>query len=407
MQPETDHSPARRPMLEGVNILDLSTVLAAPFAATLCADLGAHVTKVELPDGSDALRGLAPTTPEHALYWKVVNRNKRGITLDVRQPEGRALFLKAIARTDVLVENFRTGTLDKWGLDLKTLHAANPQLVVLRITGFGQTGPYAKRPGFARIFEAMSGLTNLIGTPESGPQHPNLPIGDLITGVFGAFSIASAMASIRARPELGGFEIDLSATEAIFRLLDPLAVEQEVLGYTRSHVGNRADYTAPSNMYRSKDHIWVTLVASSNPIFSRLCHAIGHVEWLSDPRFETNPGRCRHVEVIDQGISEWFACHDFSEIEQILGQADVPYTKVFNIKDVLADPQVKYRQSVMRIEDPDLGTIPAPCVVPRVNGAAPQAHRSGPSVGEHNESFFGALGLSANDIERLKAQGVL
>lgn len=407
MHTETDTETPRLPMLEGINILDFSTVLAAPFAATLCADLGAHVTKIELPDGSDALRGLAPTTPEHALYWKVVNRNKQGVTLDVRQAEGRELFLKAIARTDVLVENFRTGTLDKWGLDLKTLHAVNPNLVVLRITGFGQTGPYAKRPGFARIFEAMSGLTNLIGTPESGPQHPNLPIGDLITGVFGAFSIASAMASLRARPDQGGFEIDLSATEAIFRLLDPLAVEQEVLGYTRTHVGNRADYTAPSNMYRSKDHIWVTLVASSSAIFSRLCHAIGHVEWLSDPRFETNPGRCRHVEVMDEGISQWFANHAFSEIEHILGQADVPYTKVFNIKDVLADPQVQYRKSVIRINDPDLGSIPAPCVVPRVSGTAAKTHRSGPSVGQHNADFFAALGLSASEVEDLKLKGAI
>lgn len=407
MHTETDTETLRLPMLDGIKILDFSTVLAAPFAATLCADLGANVTKIELPDGSDALRGLAPTTSEHALYWKVVNRNKQGITLDVRKPEGCELFLKAIARTDVLVENFRTGTLDKWGLDLKTLHAVNPNLVVLRITGFGQTGPYAKRPGFARIFEAMSGLTNLIGTPESGPQHPNLPIGDLITGVFGAFSIASAMASLRARPEQGGFEIDLSATEAIFRLLDPLAVEQEVLGYTRSHVGNRADYTAPSNMYRSKDHIWVTLVASSNPIFSRLCHAIGRVEWLSDSRFETNPGRCKNVEVIDEGISQWFAGHDFSEIEQVLGQADVPYTKVFNIKDVLADPQVQSRQSVMRIEDPDLGSIPAPCVVPRVAVLGERKHRSGPSVGEHNAIFYAELGLSEDEIAQLKIRGVL
>lgn len=407
MHTKTTSATPHSPMLQGIKILDFSTVLAAPFAATLCADLGAQVTKIELPDGSDALRGLAPTTPEHSLYWKVVNRNKQGITLDVRQSEGRDLFLKAITRTDVLVENFRTGTLDKWGLDFKTLHEANPQLVVLRITGFGQTGPYAKRPGFARIFEAMSGLTNLIGTPESGPQHPNLPIGDLITGVFGAFSIASAMASLRARPEQGGFEIDLSATEAIFRLLDPLAVEHEVLNYTRSHVGNRADYTAPSNMYRSKDHIWVTLVASSNPIFSRLCHAIGYAEWLSDPRFETNPGRCRHVQVIDEGISHWFASHDFIEIEHVLGQADVPYTKVFNIQDVLADPQVQHRQSVMRIADADLGSIPAPCVVPRISGASAMTHRSGPAVGEHNADFFGQLGLSSSDLARLKEQGVI
>jgi len=151
----------------------------------------------------------------------------------------------------------------------------------------------------------------------------------------------------------------------------------------------------------------VTLVASSNPIFSRLCHAIGHAEWLSDPRFETNPGRCRHVQVIDEGISQWFASHDFSEIEHVLGQADVPYTKVFNIQDVLADPQAQYRQSVMRIEDPDLGTIPAPCVVPRIRDEQPKSHRSGPAVGEHNTEFFTALGLTTSDVEQLKAKGVL
>ena len=407
MQPDTQLSPSRRQLLEGIRIIDFSTVLAAPFSTTLCADLGAHVTKIELPDGSDALRGLAPTTPEHALYWKVVNRNKRGATLDVRNPEGRVLFLKAIAQTDVLVENFRTGTLDKWGLDLPTLLGANPKLVVLRITGFGQTGPYAKRPGFARIFEAMSGLTHLIGTSESGPQHPNLPIGDLITGIFGAFSISSAIASMRARPEQGGFEIDLSATEALFRLLDPLAVEYELLGKVRGHVGNRADYTAPSNMYKSQDNIWITLVASSAAIFSRLCRVIDHPEWLTDPRFETNPDRCRHVAVIDEGIAQWFAQRDFNEIEQRLGQAEVPYTKVFTIQDVLLDPQVQHRQSVIRIDDEDLGTIPAPCVVPRVSGVPPRTHRSGPSVGEHNAAFFSELGISASELEDLKKRGVI
>ena len=291
---------ARPPLLEGIRILDLSTVIAAPFAATLCADLGAAVTKIELPDGSDALRGLAPTTPEHALYWKAVNRGKRGITLDVRTPRGKELFLKAIKNADVLVENFRTGTMDRWGLDLKTLLENNPNLIVLRLTGFGQTGPYAKRPGFARIFEAMSGFTNLIGTPASGPQHPNLPIGDLIAGLFGAFSISSAIASLRRDPSQGGFEIDLSATEAIFRLMDPLAVEYALLGIKRMHEGNRASYTAPSNMYQSKDGKWTTLVASSDAIFKRLCVAINKPEWIGDPKFATNPKRCANVIELDE-----------------------------------------------------------------------------------------------------------
>jgi len=405
--PDPTENTAPRRLLEGVRILDLSTVLAAPFAATLCADLGATVTKVELPDGSDALRGLAPTTPEHALYWKLINRNKQGITLDVRQPEGRALLLKALARTDVLVENFRTGTLDKWGLDLATLLQANPRLVVLRVTGFGQTGPYAARPGFARIFEAMSGLTHLIGTPQSGPQHPNLPLGDLVTGVFGAFSIASAMAAMRADPDRKGFDIDLSGTEALMRLLDPLAVEHELLGSVRGHVGNRADYTAPSNMYRTQDGVWVTLVASSDPIFRRLCLAMGHEHWLQDPRFASNPLRCGHVETLDDGIAQWFAQRPYAQLAAVLTQAEVPFTRVYTIVDVLQDPQVQDRESIMRIADPQLGTLPAPCVVPRVPGTPSPSHRSGPNVGEHNEAFYTALGLTPAELAALRQKCVI
>jgi crotonobetainyl-CoA:carnitine CoA-transferase CaiB-like acyl-CoA transferase len=180
--------------LKGVRILDLATVVAAPFSATLCGDMGAEVVKIELPQGGDPLRTLAPVDGDHALFWKVGNRGKKGITLDVRKPEGRQLFLKLIRSFDVLVENFRTGTLDGWGLDMPTLLQHNPQLIVLRLTGFGQTGPYAQRPGFARIFEAMSGLTYITGEPDRPPQHTNYPLGDAIAGLFGAFAIATALA---------------------------------------------------------------------------------------------------------------------------------------------------------------------------------------------------------------------
>ncbi|AGG33812.1 Formyl-CoA transferase [beta proteobacterium CB] len=398
---------SRPPLLQDVRILDLSTVIAAPFAATLCADLGATVTKIELPDGSDALRGLAPTTPEYALYWKAVNRGKTGITLDVRTAKGKELFLKILKNTDVLVENFRTGTMDRWGLDLKTLLEANPKLLVLRLTGFGQTGPYAARPGFARIFEAMSGLTNLIGTPASGPQHPNLPIGDLVAGLFGALSISAAIASIRRDPSQSGFEIDLSATEAVFRLLDPLAVEYEVLGVNRTHEGNRASYTAPSNMYQTKDGLWVTLVASSDAIFKRLCTAIGKSEWVDDPRFSSNPNRCINVVELDTGIANWFAHNRYLEIEKLLNEAGIPYTKVYDIKDVLDDPQVKARNGIIRLVDTDLGSIPAPCVVPRVSDIKMATIKSGPKTGEDNSTFYKTLGLSDQEINTLEKDGII
>jgi crotonobetainyl-CoA:carnitine CoA-transferase CaiB-like acyl-CoA transferase len=397
----------RPPLLKDVRIIDLSTVIAAPFASTLCGDLGADVTKIELPNGSDALRGLAPTTSEHALYWKTVNRGKKGITLDVRNPKGKEIFLKILKDTDVLVENFRTGTLDRWGLDLKTLLKANPNLLVLRLTGFGQTGPYAERPGFARIFEAMSGLTNLIGTSESGPQHPNLPIGDLIAGLFGAFSIASAIASLRRDPSQCGFEIDLSATEALFRLLDPLAVEYEFLGINRKHEGNRASYTAPSNMYQTKDGKWVTLVASSDAIFKRLCNAINKSEWIDDPRFTSNPQRCKNVIELDNGIAGWFQNNTYQQVEITLNESDIPYTKVYDIEDVLKDPQVKARQGIIRLNDAELGSIPAPCAVPRIPEILDIPIKTGPKTGEDNQSFYTALGFSEEQIHRLKNEKVI
>lgn len=199
--------------LAGVRILDMATVLAAPMGATLCADHGAAVVKLELPDGSDALRSLQPVKEGVPLWWKVANRGKRGITLDVRKPRGREIFLSMLPRFDVLVENFRTGSMDRWGLDIATLHAVNPRLIVVRLTGFGQTGPYKSRPGYARIFEAMSGFTNLTGEAGGPPLHSNFPVGDAVAGLFCAFSIASEVARLRGNPDAQGVEVDLAATE--------------------------------------------------------------------------------------------------------------------------------------------------------------------------------------------------
>lgn len=393
--------------LHGVRILDMATVLAAPFGATLCADHGAQVVKLELPNGSDALRGLQPVKEDKPLWWKVANRGKRGITLDVRTAEGKAALLRMLPQFDVLVENFRTGTMAKWGLDTATLLQANPRLIIVRLTGFGQSGPYAERPGFARIFEAMSGFTNLTGPAEGPPLHSNFPIGDVVAGLFSAFAISTEVARVRRSPDEMGVEVDLSATEALFRLLDPLPVEYELLGQVRKHEGNTAGYTAPSDMYQSQDGVYFSLVASSNAIFFRLCRCIGRPEWATDPRFGTNTARVNHMAVLNEGLREWFGSHSFAQIQAILEPGGVPFSKVYSIQDIMQDPHFQARESVIRLPDADYGSIPAPCIVPRVAGRHMEPPRTGPSLGEHNQQVYQELGFSSQEIEHLKALGVI
>lgn len=393
--------------LAGLRILDMATVIAAPFSASLCADLGADVIKLELPGGTDPLRSLAPTTPEHPLFWKVSNRGKRGISLDVRKPEGRALFLRLVAGFDVLVENFRTGTLDRWGLDAATLWAANPRLLILRVTGFGQTGPYARRPGFARIFEAMSGFAHLTGENGRSPQHMNYPLGDVIAGLYGAFGVCAALVERLRHPDAPGREIDLSATEAMLRLLEALPVERERLGHARSRSGSRATYTAPSNMYRTRDGCWVTLVGSTDTIFRRICEAMDQPALAEDPRFATTPARVRHVDAIDARVAEWCASCDFAALSEALTRGQVPFSKVYGIDDVMADPHFAARQALIRLPDPELGSLPAPAIVPRYSGFDPAPPRTGPAPGEHNAEVFGALGLGPEDLARLARDGIV
>jgi len=396
--------------LRGVRILDMATVLAAPFSATLCGDMGAEVVKLELPQGGDPLRGLTPVHEGHPLFWKTANRGKKGISLDVRKAEGRALFLRLIAGFDVLVENFRTGTLDGWGLDMATLHAANPRLIVLRLTGFGQTGPYARRPGFARIFEAMSGFTHLTGEADGPPQHMNFPLGDVVAGLFGAFALSTALAERNALPahEQKGAEIDLSATEAMLRLLDPLAAEYRIGGVLRERTGSRATYTAPSNVFRSADGVWFTLVGTGAPIFARICRAIGHEELLQDPRFADNAARIRHLEALDALIGDWCASQPFAQLSAQLDREEVPYSKVCSIADLQADPHMQARGAFIDLPDAQFGSVPAPAAVPRFVGrdsVPPPA--TGPHTGQHNGEVYGALGLGQAEQASLREAGVI
>lgn len=402
-------APRQKPTgsLSGVRILDMATVLAGPAGATLCADHGADVVKLELPDGSDALRHLQPVKEGNALWWKVANRGKRGITLDVRKPRGREILLSMLPSFDVLVENFRSGTMDRWDLDIATLHKVNPRLVVIRLTGFGQTGPYRSKPGFARIFEAMSGFTNLTGEAGGSPLHTNFPVGDSIASVFCAFSIAAEIARLRGDPNALGSEVDLAATEAMFRLLDPLPVEHEQLSQVRRPVGNSTTYTAPSNMYRSRDDVYFSMVASSSGTYARLCQAVDHPEWITEERFATNPQRVKNMKVLDELLSQWFGARLFIEIHERLSQHEIPFSKVYTIEDIEADPHFQERQAIIRLPDPDYGSLPAPCIVPRIAGREMPIPRTGPSVGEHNAEIYAEFGIDSAELAELRAQHVV
>jgi len=317
------------------------------------------------------------------------------------------LFLKLVASFDVLVENFRAGTLERWGIGPQVLFEANPRLVLLRVTGFGQSGPNATRPGFARIFEAMSGLTNLTGQADGPPLHMNFPIGDTVAGVFGAFAITSELVRLKADPSARGIEIDLSATEALMRMLEPLAVEREQLGLVRRRSGNLASYTAPSNMYRTADGQHVTLVASSDAIFRRLCDAMDMSPLQADARFMTNPARVRHCQDLDAILTDWFAARRYDDVAQVLNAAEVPFSKAFTIDDILSDSHFQARQALIRLPDDDLGSVPAPCIVPRAVGRQMPVPHAGPAVGQHNAEVYAGLGLGEKDLAALRTHGVI
>jgi crotonobetainyl-CoA:carnitine CoA-transferase CaiB-like acyl-CoA transferase len=391
----------------GLRILDISTVVAGPFAAGLLGDYGADVTKVEMPGPGDSLRALAPHKDGTPLWWKVTNRNKKGITLDLRTAEGRELFGRLVARADVLVENFRPGTLDGWGITRGWLQGLNPRLTILRVTGFGQDGPYAKRPGFARIFEAMSGFTQICGEEGGRPLHLGYPISDAVAGLFGALGVLAALHDLARDPGKRGQEIDCSATEAMLRTLEFLAIEYDQLGTVRTRSGNRSQYAAPGNVYRTADGKWASIAASTQSIFERLCAALHLEHLLEDERFATNPARVRNHRALDEIVGEALASLTLAELREAFARHEVGFSPIYDIADVFDDPQFKARQAIVSVPDSELGRVRMQGVVPRFSETPGAVRRAGPAMGEHNDEVYGGLGLSAAEIAGLRARKVI
>jgi crotonobetainyl-CoA:carnitine CoA-transferase CaiB-like acyl-CoA transferase len=394
--------------LSGLKVLDIATIIAGPMAGSLLADFGAEVVKLELPGVGDGLRGFPPLKEGKALWWKVTNRGKYHGTLDLRQEDGARLFLELVSQMDVLIENFRPGTLDKWGLDIDTLWKANPRLVVLRVSGFGQDGPMASQPGFARIFEAMGGLTHITGDPDRPPVHTGYPLADSIGGLFGAFSICAALLKVVRSDRQEGEEIDLAMTEAVLRLLESLPIEYDQLGDVRERVGNKNTYSAPSDVYMTADKRYVSLAGSTNRTFRYNAAAIGQPELVDDPRFSSNVARVENVKDLDRIFGGWIAAHTLDEVLAAFREANGTIAPIYGMDQVFADDQYQARKAIVSVQDEDFGEVRMQGLVPRFRMAPGKIRWAAKSLGADNEYIYKQLlNLDDQDIESYRERGIL
>ena len=405
--------------LAGLTVLDLSTIVSGGTVTSMLADFGADVIKVEHPRGGDPLRTWGPFVAGQSIWWKVMSRNKKSVTLDLSRPRGQELALDLVRQADVLVENFRPGTLERWNLGPDRLHAANAGLVILRVSGFGQTGPYRHRPGFGTVAEAMSGVVAITGFPDSPPLAPPMPLADEVAGLMGAFAVLAALrardarASRRPVPEGtdergAGQVIDVSLYEPLFRMLIPHITQYASLGIAARRTGNHFPDAAPRNLYGTADGGWIAISATSQRVFERLASAIGRADLIDDPRFRDNPARVQNHDALDAILAAWFGAHDESEALARLEEAGAVAGPVYDVVRILTDAHYAARDDITTVPDRDTGDLRMPAVIPKFSATPGALRHAGPALGAHNAEIYGGrLGLDAAEIERLRADGTI
>jgi formyl-CoA transferase len=373
--------------------------------ASLLGDFGAYVVKIEHPSG-DSLRKTGAQKNGVPLWWKVVSRNKRCITLDLKR--GQDVFKKLVAGADVLVENFRPGTLERWGLGWDTLSEINPRLVMVRVTGFGQTGPYKDRPGFGTLAEAMSGFAHITGLPDGPPTLPPFGLADGVAAHYGTFATMFALYERDAKGSGQGQFIDLSIYEPLFALLGSQPTLYDQLGVIQNRTGNRSINNAPRNTYQTADGRWVALSAATPSIVDRVLRFTGGDAFADDPRFRTAAGRMANVEEIDAVVGGWIKGHTLDEVVKSFEEHEGAIAPVNDVAQLMADSHVQARNDVIAVEDDELGTVRMQNVFPFLSRTPGEIRHAGPPLGAHNtEIICGELGLSAEDLERMRAEGIV
>ena len=394
------------PPLQGVRVLELGTLIAGPYAGALLAQFGAEVIKVESPGEGDPLRKWRKLHEGTSLWWYTQSRNKKSITLDLKSPEAREIVRRLVANTDIVIENFRPGTLEKWGIGWEQLSGVNPRLIMVRISGYGQTGPYRERPGFAAIAECMGGLRHTSGFPDRPPVRVGVSLGDTLASLYGTIGALLAMHHLNANAGKGQF-IDVALYESVFAIMESLVPEYQMYGHVRERSGAALPGISPSNTYLCRDGSYVVIAGNSDSIFKRLMQAIGRDDLGAEPELARNEGRVRHNTRLDEAISAWTGQHDLQEVLKILQDAAVPSGRVYTAADVCADPHYRARNMIERHQLPQGAPIEIPGIVPKLSATPGQTRWLGPDLGAHTEEVLASVGIDRAEFERLRVAGTI
>jgi formyl-CoA transferase len=394
------------PPLKGLKVIELGTLIAGPFCARILAEFGAEVIKIESPDGGDPLRQWRKLYKGTSLWWFVQARNKKSVTVNLKSTQGQEIVRKLVKDADIVVENFRPGALEKWGLGWDRLSTINPGLVMVRLSGYGQTGPYRDQTGFGAIGESMGGIRFLTGYPDRPPVRVGISLGDSLAAMYG---VIGALMAIYHREVNGGKGqvVDVALYESVFSLMESLLPEYDMLGFVRERSGASLPGIVPSNTYSCRDGKYVVIGANSDGIFKRMMLAIGREDLANDPGLASNAGRVARTEELDQAISAWTSRHDMEQVLAVLNQAEVPASKIYSIADIVNDVHYQARQMIQQFKLKDGQTLKLPGIVPKLSETPGETEWLGPELGQHSAEILSSLGIDSEQQKVLKQQGII